>query len=60
VQADCAIEVDGNSYSLAWRMIRESVQVCTSAVTQAAFVPTENRERSAIVCTKDEPDPRNC
>jgi hypothetical protein len=30
VQADCAIKVDGNSYSVAWRLIGESVQVCTS------------------------------
>jgi hypothetical protein len=27
VQADCAIEVDGNSYSAPWRLIGESVQV---------------------------------
>jgi transposase len=27
VQADCAIEVDGNSYSVPWRLIGESVQV---------------------------------
>jgi len=27
VQADCAIEVDANSYSLPWRLIGESVQV---------------------------------
>ena len=27
VQADCAIEVDGNSYSVPWRFIGESVQV---------------------------------
>jgi hypothetical protein len=27
VQADCAIEVDGNSYSVPWRLIGESVRV---------------------------------
>jgi hypothetical protein len=27
VQADCAIEVDGNSYSVPWRLIGQSVQV---------------------------------
>ena len=27
VQADCAIEVDSNSYSVPWRLIGESVQV---------------------------------
>ena len=27
VQADCAVEVDGNSYSVPWRLIGESVQV---------------------------------
>ena len=27
VQPDCAIEVDGNSYSVPWRLIGESVQV---------------------------------
>src|SRR5690348_4122387 len=27
VQADCAIEVDGNSYSVPWRLIGENVQV---------------------------------
>jgi hypothetical protein len=27
VQADCAIEVDANSYSVPWRLIGESVQV---------------------------------
>ena len=27
VQADCAIAVDGNSYSVPWRLIGESVQV---------------------------------
>jgi hypothetical protein len=27
VQADCAIQVDGNSYSVPWRLIGESVQV---------------------------------
>lgn len=27
VQADCAVEVDGNSYSVPWRFIGESVQV---------------------------------
>ena len=30
VQADCAIEVDGNSYSVPWRLIGESVQVVVS------------------------------
>jgi transposase len=30
VQADCAIEVDGNSYSAPWRLIGESVQVVVS------------------------------
>jgi transposase len=27
VQADCAVELDGNSYSVPWRLIGESVQV---------------------------------
>jgi hypothetical protein len=27
VQADCAVAVDGNSYSVPWRLIGESVQV---------------------------------
>jgi hypothetical protein len=27
VQADCAIEVDGNAYSVPWRLIGESVRV---------------------------------
>ena len=27
VQADCAIELDGNSYSVPWRLIGESVRV---------------------------------
>ena len=27
VQADCAIQLDGNSYSVPWRLIGESVQV---------------------------------
>ena len=33
VQADCAIAVDGNSYSVPWRLIGESVQVmvCSGA-----------------------------
>ena len=30
VQADCAIEVDANSYSVPWRLIGESVQVLVS------------------------------
>ena len=30
VQADCAIAVDGNSYSVPWRLIGESVQVVVS------------------------------
>jgi transposase len=30
VQGDCAIEVDGNSYSVPWRLIGESVQVLVS------------------------------
>jgi hypothetical protein len=30
VQADCAVEVDGNSYSVPWRLIGESVQVVVS------------------------------
>jgi transposase len=30
VQADCAIEVDSNSYSVPWRLIGESVQVVVS------------------------------
>lgn len=28
VQADCAIEVDGNAYSVPWRLIGERVRVC--------------------------------
>jgi len=27
VQADCAIEVDGNAYSVPWRLIGETVRV---------------------------------
>ena len=27
VQSDCAVEVDGNSYSVPWRLIGESVEV---------------------------------
>jgi hypothetical protein len=27
VQSDCAVEIDGNSYSVPWRFIGESVQV---------------------------------
>jgi hypothetical protein len=34
VQADCAIEVDGNAYSVPWRLIGERVQV---AVTDAVI-----------------------
>jgi hypothetical protein len=30
VQADCAIEIDANSYSVPWRLIGESVQVVVS------------------------------
>jgi hypothetical protein len=30
VQADCTIEVDGNSYSVPWRLIGESVRVVVS------------------------------
>jgi hypothetical protein len=30
VQADCAVAVDGNSYSVPWRLIGESVQVVVS------------------------------
>ena len=30
VQADCAIAVDGNNYSVPWRLIGESVQVVVS------------------------------
>jgi transposase len=30
VQGDCAIEVDGNSYSVPWRLIGESVQILVS------------------------------
>jgi len=30
VQADCAVELDGNSYSVPWRLIGESVQVVVS------------------------------
>jgi len=31
VQADCAIEVDGNAYSVPWRLIGETVRVVVSA-----------------------------
>jgi hypothetical protein len=31
VQADCAVEVDANAYSVPWRLIGESVQVSVSA-----------------------------
>ncbi|GJE41249.1 hypothetical protein AEGHOMDF_0411 [Methylobacterium soli] len=31
VQADCAIEVDGNSYSVPWRLIGERVRVAVTA-----------------------------
>lgn len=31
VQADCVIEVDGNSYSVPWRLIGEAVQVTVTA-----------------------------
>jgi len=31
VQADCAVEVDSNAYSVPWRLIGESVQVSVSA-----------------------------
>ncbi len=30
VQADCAVEVDGNAYSVPWRLIGESVQVAVA------------------------------
>ena len=31
VQADCAIEVDGNAYSVPWRLIGEQVRVTVTA-----------------------------
>jgi transposase len=31
VQADCAVEIDGNGYSVPWRFIGESVQVTVAA-----------------------------
>ena len=31
MQADCAVEIDTNAYSVPWRLIGESVQVSVSA-----------------------------
>ena len=52
VQADCAIEVDGNAYSVPWRLIGEQVRV-TVAGGRAARRPCRARGRGP--CARGRP-----
>jgi len=39
VQADCAVEVDSNTYSVPWRLIGENVRIVIAATRCASAMP---------------------